>query len=48
MLFFVEIHLLVSFLGISVFMGMIFRKFPTSMEILSRNFSTSMGDNFTI
>ena len=35
---FVKIHLLVSCLGISRFMGMIFRKFSGFMGILVRNF----------
>ena len=45
---FVKIHSLVSFLGISGILGMIFRKFCGYMGILFRYFSGLMGNNFTI
>ena len=41
--FSVRIHLLVSFFGISGFMGMIFRNFSGFMGILLRNFSGFIG-----
>ena len=46
--FSVKIYLLMSCFGISGFMGMIFRKFSTSIGILLRNFSELMGGTFTI
>ena len=41
--FFVKIHLLSSFFGISRFMGMIFRKFSRFKCKLFRNFFGCMG-----
>ena len=46
--FFVEIHSLVSFFGISGFMGMILREFSGFMGVLFRIFSTFMSGTFTI
>ena len=43
-----KIHLLVSFLGISRFMSVIFGKFPEFMVMIFENFSGFMGGTFTI
>ena len=45
---FVEINVLVSFFGISRFIGMLFGKFFGFMDILFGNFSKFMSGNFTI
>ena len=43
---FLCIHLLVSYFGISGFVGMIFRKFSKFMGIIFRNLSGFMGGTF--
>ena len=46
--FLVKIHLLVSCVGISGFLGMIFGKFSGFIGILLRNFSGFIGGTSTI